>query len=425
MTPDYPYHLASGLGTKRLVTTASDEGACGYCHDNTAPTAGEQVGVLGPARSHYLSENDTPVRTPLLFQACLDCHNGHYSEALPFILKIDPNNICTTCHSDVDFEAKGHGKATDTAGFTMNMVCGGCHEPMVNHNDPANPFRLQVGGGKVMGDDTTYCVPCHSKDNMVHNGSMNVGGAAFLKGCLACHEPHGQNTGTNRYFLRSQIDGQAITLARSSKAGDASPYDYYRADGNGSCDVVSANCHPATLATLSSPGWPSDLGTRSHFTVSAGITINVGDNCLSCHRHRTNFGSAACSQCHGDQIAQAYTYPDSLPAVACPDRAGSHPTHGVKYTGCALCHNNVVHTDGAACAASPRRGGALARPTRRWMTRTRSWGRPRATPRAAPRTPEPAPTSGATVSSSAATRPTTRSGIPRWRPSRPAAPATA
>ena len=30
---------------------------------------------------------------------------------------------------------------------------------------------------------------------------------AEAQGCLRCHEPHGQNTGTNRYFVAIQIDG--------------------------------------------------------------------------------------------------------------------------------------------------------------------------------------------------------------------------
>ena len=283
-----------GYYAKTAGTPVSSNGfACVYCHsDDTVAQfrslSGDlDVDAAGPGRTIQGTYTEGP---PTARCDNVDCHAERTIMADAAVGSLD----CKDCHSynkgtddltvvDTDdfifgesggtgkmamvkyigadsYQTTGHGRqagafnSTNPApGLQVNVTTGFidscttyCHSSAVDHNDPANPFRLTTAAGDTVFTDAgsdldnTVCLDCHASDGywaavgvggpetpmatkfigsiaggdvMKHFGAKHAAATDGGNFCWDCHDPHGDS---NDFMIH---DGAGVTVASDGDYG--------------------------------------------------------------------------------------------------------------------------------------------------------------------------------------------------------------
>ena len=215
------------------------------------------------------------------------------------------------------------------------------------------------------------------------------------RGCQDCHDEHAEGSGTTSnvfmipetskkrgYFIgptSTPAGTEPVVYATPRFEQDhvtvaAGPFDFYRADGTGSCD--NTECHGASYVggATGRPGPLSQLmGTSSADTNHSGGYLAPGIDCETCHTHKDTQGgwgaSASCDTCHNSAgfpnltgIARNHTDANESEAF--------HTQHVISTLvgSCAECHihdgktvspNSGTHADGTVNFGGARLTTAL------------------------------------------------------------------
>lgn len=127
----------------------SPNSLCLSCHQHTA---------------HFILWKKYPHGPASSFQ-CVLCHEPH-SSWYPFMLKKEPNNLCTTCHSEKKtgrhiLAGFLYGDSHPVSGWDdpleegKHLNCASCHNPHASHAPDLRKF------GEAHRFD--FCQRCHNK----------------------------------------------------------------------------------------------------------------------------------------------------------------------------------------------------------------------------------------------------------------------
>ena len=364
-----------------------------------------------------------------LTNQCAGCHAVHGApNAKLFTSAFSNGTACTACHLAGDrfdnYTRHGHGKTTPDAlstyeygGVRMDlaMPCTDCHVPLdVSTTNAAGTRKKHNERLAVDGNRETYkknfnlsknvnstdpgtatgnpewgiCISCHAL--ATYKAHVSFEGAP--RGCQDCHDEHAEGSGTtsNVFMIpetskkRGYFRVPALTPAGTETVlytaprfeqdhvtVAAGPFDFYRADGNGSCD--NTECHGATNSATS-PGPLSQLmGTSSADTRHSGGYFAPGGDCATCHSHNDPQGGwgarTYCDECHlstgfPNQTGIARGHTDANESLTFHTLHANSPL----VAGCADCHvhngktvspNSGTHADGTVNFGGPRLTTAL------------------------------------------------------------------
>jgi predicted CXXCH cytochrome family protein len=362
----------------------------------------------------------------VLTNQCAGCHSPHSSgNAMLFVSAYNGGSNCTACHLNGDrydnYTKHGHGK-TDLStyqygGITIDlaMPCTDCHvaldistanlagtrkkhsEKLAVNGDRGNykkNFNLSksinsTDPGTATGNpEWGICISCH--DLSTYKAHVSYEGSP--RGCQDCHDEHAEGSGsTSNIFMISEkskkqgyfkvpsvipTGAEAVFYTTPRFRQDhvtvaPGPFDFYRADGNGSCD--NTECH-GTSNSATVPGPLSQLmGTSSLNTKHSGGYFPPGYDCESCHNHKDPQGgwgaSASCDDCHKSSgypnlTGIARTHIDTNESLTYHSLHAFSPLVG----DCADCHihngktvspNTGTHADGTVNFGGPRLTAAL------------------------------------------------------------------
>ena len=369
-----------------------------------------------------------------LTNQCVGCHATHSSgNSKLFVSAFSGGNDCTACHLRGDrfdnYIKHGHGKTIpdslstyEYGGVRMDlaMPCTDCHVALDtsttnlagtrkkhnekravtgNRDDYKANFNLSKNvNSSDLGTETGnpkwgICISCHSLGE--YKAHMSSEGEP--RGCQDCHDEHSEGAGsTSNVFMiseKSKARGYFTAPTITPPAAEAvlyttprflqdhvtpaaGPFDFYRADGKGSCDntechgagwVANPNGRPGPLSTL--------MGTSSADTKHSGGYFAPGIDCEICHTHNDAQGgwaaSASCDSCHGSNgfpnltgIARAHT--DANESLAYHNLHANSTSTLV--AGCADCHghngiavppNTGIHANGTVNFGGPRLAATL------------------------------------------------------------------
>ncbi|TLN26300.1 CxxxxCH/CxxCH domain-containing protein, partial [bacterium] len=382
-TGDYTWQtsmsLTSGATPFQTCETAS-------CHSRTDNT--RTIDTISIPRSHNNTYMVT-INGGAAPSSCANCHGTHGSLGAGSLLTLRTDGTanysvnqtgtfvtgnyvtagnCGLCHNQDDggaaspFETQGHGKASAYAGSSgytgvLNFNCAACHDSGKPH-DFFNRADMRLSmPDRTAGTLSTLstgnsveslCTNCHQS----HESHVITGGRAA---CLDCHDPHGQNVGTNIMMLRTKVpkdtnadkyytaadtvlDTINYTVSGSRDAGPV--FDFWSANVSTNASICdNSDCH-ATNTTI----YPFSSRLPNH--ANGVVNTTAGANCAACHTHKSSSGGwtageEACGTCHGYPPSSSDPLPDSSPAAV-----GVHKVHATDLSyKCDKCHTGGSHNE--------------------------------------------------------------------------------
>jgi predicted CxxxxCH...CXXCH cytochrome family protein len=231
---------------------------CNTCHGATATV------TTGPDREPIWGNSSSV--------DCTTCHTGSA------IATIGGNGGVGT-YNDVDqFYTTGHGDA----GLVGAPDCTGCHAlTYPGHLDGDSTDDLLTGAAAT---NDAFCQSCHTTYNS-HFADSNTPGGGSTDGnaCAVCHNPHGENMGTNT---------DVMLIVGTNFTDRTDPTNYFDGTNTGVCQV----CHVAS---------DGSGGVIEHYNQTlAPDGHNASQTCTDCHTHDNtpSFAVGAgtnCGDCHG------------------------------------------------------------------------------------------------------------------------------
>lgn len=271
------------------------------------------------------------------FLACTDCHDraltGRGHEQRRFrseeFFKLRYSRICRRCHLDEDIGGSAvHASLLEQEAMGHAPVCTDCH--------PAHAV-MPVSGGKILADEETYCLGCHTAQAL-EAGQAGIAADAGVPpsvahrslSCSACHASYSRMTHPERGLA---IDGGVAVAPENvcrrchfdkyTKSLEGIHYDLQShgnantpscVDCHGSHQIVDLSrdravsagkcgeCHPR-LYQIYSASVHGDAMTNSH-----NLDVPI---CTDCHKvHDINNPLAAdyrdeipgiCGNCHANR----------------------------------------------------------------------------------------------------------------------------
>ncbi len=297
---------AASVTTPVWTTVAS--GACGGCHDATAPliaTNGHSAhftAAYGPlfaaaatscanchtytteiAATHVNGTIDTPAAN-----CTASCHRNGINTTTNWV---GGRVTCESCHTgllsiigvtapDKSLNATtGHGQAT----YTGAPVCNSCHNPASAHISGVLGDNVRL----TLANDNSQCASCHNTAGKVKSSFANMSTHFTLKGgtqdmlCKQCHDPHGT---TNLSMIRTKMKGSWSNATTYTVTYTSAVTGFVDTTTNrGLCQL----CHTKT----------------AHYRAGVAETGHPTSGCLDCHAHRAAGGAFkpnnSCNGCHG------------------------------------------------------------------------------------------------------------------------------
>ena len=279
---------------------------------------------------------------------------------------------CEQCHADPMSRKYPHSAVT-------NGACVDCHLVA------AGPTRCQAGvtGWKLARRDPDLCVECHDK-----SGDTPLHRIINLRGCTACHDPHGTDQPQN---LKQPVPELCLQCHRRVDSGRV----VHRVVSQGSC-LGCHEPHAGVIAPLLREE-RKDLCAECHEAAElrAPLHRQTKGACLDCHAPHSSdlpklerpprdaadigalagpsYDAAPCAQCHGGLTARKYRHsffgsgtcadchvavdtpgkckqpvkagwrlarPEPQLCAGCHDKSGDTPMHKViDLRGCTACHD--------------------------------------------------------------------------------------
>lgn len=174
-------HGDETTGTFRVAPVvagdAGRDGACLACHKDVNWGSDTALTMQHPQRGELLTKN---VSLPLVKGhpggderiGCRTCHNPHNGSRNAFLLRSGdqaPENVCTTCHTDMrEFTHTNHTESYMAAKGQVGGECRPCHQLHANPRtiEPKLMFTAKLvdeNAGRTPGiADDRYCLGCHS-----------------------------------------------------------------------------------------------------------------------------------------------------------------------------------------------------------------------------------------------------------------------
>ena len=218
------------------------------------------------------------------------------------------SNECATCHTATltEWGDSGHGRASGAYPATGNPAadfpgaagsedsCLYCHDASVQHDSPANPFRLS----NTSVWQNVNCQVCHAGSATVydpvgplawkgaivrvdssHYGLKHGFGNNGGQFCWDCHDPHGDQ---NVAMIQDEVSKTSTTGYGAPIATVATTFTSMGTWGsyvnNSAFDGICQVCHASTSRFTGDTGYDS-----SH---------NPGVDCAVCHTHDAGFTAA-------------------------------------------------------------------------------------------------------------------------------------
>lgn len=386
---------------------------CLQCHDDAVSNGGAYALINGitapdpdegsPSGTDYWTTSGHGLSSSSTYAGSSTDSGAPNNGANLTDVNLDGSNDCWICH---DPNSTGKYNGALSAGPNDNRL------NMVDTNHDVAGFQANVD---------TLCVGCHGQGGTASTfATSHVNpDTTVVVNCINCHDPHGTSNifmirkyapqdqfeacrichGTEVYMEnelwadvrerwlvggRSEGWGAGAVSGRSATGSAETGRAVWDGDGpwfapdvgflqvdftditqmdlpdTSATNDLCAQCHTDRVKTAHDGG----PGSPGH-----GAADYRGTDCTLCHTHdfdgdlSTNDAfmqdeaTGGCSACHGDQSAQAYFYPDDLPASTFPDRDGSHTFHaGTESYDCEVCHPNpgeAGHEDGYPGSPNP------------------------------------------------------------------------
>jgi len=155
-------------------------GDCTVCHTPHGPGKKSQLEKDGNElcfTCHFDVQEDVKKKFmhPALQGGCTSCHNPHGS---PFrkLLSAEGQSLCFQCHPQISEKLTGSNMVH--APLKTEKGCASCHAPHAGDNEKLLPKK-----------EMELCLDCH---NNVIRKSMKVLHGPIKEGsCIPCHDPHG------------------------------------------------------------------------------------------------------------------------------------------------------------------------------------------------------------------------------------------
>jgi predicted CXXCH cytochrome family protein len=173
-------HDPHGSGKKGLLAAQSHapyaDGSCDACHSGTQGLQAKAPELCTTCHSDHEKDAKKPVVHAAVTsgESCLNCHSPHGGNSKALLRRADMQKTCTACHDRKMFE--GTHKHPDV------QDCNTCHAP----HGSANP-------GILVEPQASLCVTCHDVSK-THTHPYQAPakdprtGSAIT--CTSCHNPH-------------------------------------------------------------------------------------------------------------------------------------------------------------------------------------------------------------------------------------------
>jgi predicted CxxxxCH...CXXCH cytochrome family protein len=265
----HPAHFTAAYGPK----FAASAGSCASCHNYTTEIAATHVNgtVDTPVSNCTTNCHRNGINTSTNWTAgrvsCESCHTG----SLSVIGVTAPDKSLSV--------SKGHTQAT----FTGTPSCNSCHNPDSNHITGT----LGTNPRLTLTNDNSQCASCHNVAGKTIARFQNMSTHFTVKGgaqdmlCRQCHDPHGT---TNLSMIKTQMKGTWTNATTYTITYTDAVNGFINTTNNrGLCQV----CHTKT----------------NHYRAGVAESGHPVSGCLNCHSHRGAGGAfkpkGTCDACHG------------------------------------------------------------------------------------------------------------------------------
>lgn len=266
-------------------------------------------------------------------EQCETCHKRH-GFAQQLILQDDSNQLCYSCHEDLEAEyTSGHVHFPVAEGR-----CWDCHDP----HGADKEFHLRTGPEGA--NDPASCLICH-KEDVASALNAEVPHAPFTdQDCTTCHDAH--NSAVPGLLVKAPTDLCSDCHDRSAESFVAAH------DDKNTSALACTDCHSGHASDM-----PGLLSENTHAPFAGG-------DCEMCHSRPAAdgsivfeegmAGSASCAVCHDDVVAKTESeHPHA--AVAGDNCLDCHDPHSSRFSHlltveerelCMECHSDVLSASG-------------------------------------------------------------------------------